>query len=161
MHQKKQIDLVSKKVDKELVTERLPREKEAFFCIYLYSVFLQIRVFFRTFAKEYFPLTKYHNPQDPSLSAHAARLSHGRCKILPRPPQDFATSGANLLPPISLPVRQGAFPCYIGVSFPHRLSRKNNTLSLNKKRMSPAQAELISIRSGTVTISGDISHHSR
>ena len=49
--------------------------------------------------------------QTQPFAATAARHSHERCKTLPRPPQDIATDGANLLSPISLPVPEGAFPC--------------------------------------------------
>ena len=60
-------------------------------------------------------ISQRQKPRKPSLLAAAARHSHVRRKILPRPPQDFATGGANLLPPVSFPVTSRVNPCTLGV----------------------------------------------
>jgi len=44
----------------------------------------------------------------------AERTSHVRHKILPRPPQDVATDGANSLHALLLPVTSRISPCYYG-----------------------------------------------
>ena len=62
------------------------------------SKYWDIQGFFRIFTKEYFPCCEVSQPTyTNSLSV--------RCKTLSRPPQDIATGGANLLHPISAPVR--------------------------------------------------------
>ena len=54
------------------------------------------------------------NPKVSCLLAAAKRYSHARHKTLPRPPQQFATGGANWLHPVSLPVTSGLNPCQDG-----------------------------------------------
>ena len=64
------------------------------------------------------------------LLAAAARYSHARRKILPRPLQDIRTGGANLLHAVSLPFLPRCFPCYTLGVYPFTPSfRDKNTIS--------------------------------
>jgi hypothetical protein len=69
------------------ISEQKAKEKLAFLRFFLYLC-IKKRLSLH-------PARQRQKPRKPSLLAAAARYSHARHKILPRPPQQFATGGAN------------------------------------------------------------------